>query len=402
MKSKKGLLLLFIVQLILVLSLGVSAADAAPASNVSFTVEAPSAVKAGETFTVTVSISDNKGFALAIPKLTYDADVLTFNLSSSKAGTAYSDAVIQDSVTLVPNENEPGGVLEVPDPGRISMSIGSLASLSAIKAGTMQPYMATGVVAELSFTAKASAEDYVLEFSLDSANNVVKPDGTIDAASDAVLLTVNVVGTSHKHTEAIDAAVPATCTDTGLTEGKHCSFCTVILTAQNEVPATGHNYSTFTSNGDGTHTKVCANDATHTEIENCAGGTATCVDKAICDACKAAYGEALGHTPGAAATCTEAQTCSVCNVELAPALGHTSVVIPAVDATETTEGSTEGAKCSVCDEILTAPEKTPMIVPDPVPESGSNLWIWIVIIVAVVVVAGAVVAVLVIKKKKSN
>lgn len=401
MKSKKGLLLLFIVQLILVLSLGVSAADAAPASDVAFTVEAPSAVKAGDTFKVTVSISENKGFALAIPKLTYDPDVLTFNLASSVAGKAFPDVSITDSVKLVENENAPGGVLEVADPGRISMSVGSLGTLSAIKAGEMQPFTATGVVAELTFTAKASAEDYVLEFVLDTANNVVKPNGTIDVALDPIALTVNVVGTNHQHTDAIDAAVPATCTETGLTEGKHCSFCGVVLTAQKDVPAFGHNYTTSTSNGDGTHTKVCANDATHTEIENCAGGTATCEDKAVCDVCKAEYGEALGHTPGAAATCVTAQTCSVCNKELAPATGvHTAVVIPAVEATETSEGSTEGSKCSVCDAVLVAPETVPMLEPAPEPES--TLWIWIVVIVAVVVVAGAVVAVIVIKKKKSN
>ncbi len=42
------------------------------------------------------------------------------------------------------------------------------------------------------------------------------------------------------HTVVIDAAVPATCTQTGLTEGSHCSVCNTVLTAQNEVPATGH------------------------------------------------------------------------------------------------------------------------------------------------------------------
>ncbi len=42
------------------------------------------------------------------------------------------------------------------------------------------------------------------------------------------------------HTEAVDAAVAPTCTETGLTEGKHCSVCNEVLVAQDVVPALGH------------------------------------------------------------------------------------------------------------------------------------------------------------------
>lgn len=44
------------------------------------------------------------------------------------------------------------------------------------------------------------------------------------------------------HTEVIDAAVEATCTATGLTEGKHCSVCKEILIAQETINASGHKY----------------------------------------------------------------------------------------------------------------------------------------------------------------
>ena len=42
------------------------------------------------------------------------------------------------------------------------------------------------------------------------------------------------------HTEVIDEAVPATCTKTGLTEGKHCSVCNIVLIAQTTVKTKAH------------------------------------------------------------------------------------------------------------------------------------------------------------------
>ena len=42
------------------------------------------------------------------------------------------------------------------------------------------------------------------------------------------------------HTEVVDAAVAATCTEAGLTEGKHCSVCEEVLVKQEVVAALGH------------------------------------------------------------------------------------------------------------------------------------------------------------------
>ena len=58
-----------------------------------------------------------------------------------------------------------------------------------------------------------------------------------------------------EHVEVIDNAVAPTCTEKGLTEGKHCSKCNEILKAQTEIPALGH------------------------DLEHHAGQSATCTEK---------------------------------------------------------------------------------------------------------------------------
>ena len=44
------------------------------------------------------------------------------------------------------------------------------------------------------------------------------------------------------HEEVTDNAVAATCTEKGLTEGKHCSRCNAVIVAQTEIDALGHEY----------------------------------------------------------------------------------------------------------------------------------------------------------------
>ena len=68
------------------------------------------------------------------------------------------------------------------------------------------------------------------------------------------------------HTEVIDSAVEATCTNTGLTEGKHCSVCSKVIVAQNTVSMKPHTEAvdeaveaTCTATGltEGKHCSVC-------------------------------------------------------------------------------------------------------------------------------------------------
>jgi hypothetical protein len=62
-----------------------------------------------------------------------------------------------------------------------------------------------------------------------------------------------------QHTVAVDAAKAPTCTESGLTEGAHCSVCGEIITAQTVVGALGHK--------DGNADNVCDN-APHAFVKN--------------------------------------------------------------------------------------------------------------------------------------
>ena len=57
-----------------------------------------------------------------------------------------------------------------------------------------------------------------------------------------------------------------------------------------------HSWGEWTSNGNGTHTRTCTTDSSHTETGSCSGGKATGTEKAICETCHTAYGELLQLT----------------------------------------------------------------------------------------------------------
>ena len=104
---------------------------------------------------------------------------------------------------------------------------------------------------------------------------------------------------------ALIPEIPATCKDAGVKEhrdcilcGKHCNPITKKEITDLTIPATGvHDWNAWVSNGDGTHTRTC-NNSSHSETQNCYGGTATCDGKAVCSVCGEAYGEKLGHDYG--------------------------------------------------------------------------------------------------------
>ena len=149
------------------------------------------------------------------------------------------------------------------------------------------------------------------------------------------------------HTEVTDDAVEPDCTNTGLTEGSHCSVCNEILTAQSTIDALKHNYISVetapTCITDGYTTYTC---------ERCG------------DSYKSDYTDALNHTytnyvSDNNATCTHDGTktakCDRCGeddtiADIGSMLEHTYIWEVVSKATYTQNGL-EQKICSDCNKV---------------------------------------------------
>ncbi|MCM1327983.1 MAG: leucine-rich repeat domain-containing protein [Ruminococcus sp.] len=220
-------------------------------------------------------------------------------------------------------------------------------------------------------------------------------------------------GSLAAHTEVTDFAKAATCTSTGISEGKHCSACGEVLIPQTVIPVLNHTEDSGTvtkmptSSETGERTFKCVSCGTvlRTEIipviseehihtygnewkydgashwRECEcgetvdtashTGTASCTVKAVCTVCGLEYGDLLPHISDSGAVTKEPTSTetgiktfkcvncgTVMRTEVLPVISeehiHNIVADEAIPATCIAAGKTAGTHCSLCGEVLTA------------------------------------------------
>ena len=211
---------------------------------------------------------------------------------------------------------------------------------------------------------------------------------------------VEVVYEAHAHSLTKVPKVDATCTKDGMAEHYKCKNCDarfedehglVRITSENwgVIPALGHLPSDWQTDGT-KHYRECLRKNCGLRIPgtvgNHTGGTATCINRAICEVCNLPYGDLtshnyssdylfqdatghahlcteplcsshdkiIAHTPGPEATETKPQICEVCGYIITPAKSHVHTLkeVKAVDAGCTTPGSKGYWECTDCGKIF--------------------------------------------------
>ncbi|MCH5317785.1 MAG: hypothetical protein J1E05_07385 [Eubacterium sp.] len=194
---------------------------------------------------------------------------------------------------------------------------------------------------------------------VDKAPTCTEPGSQSIHCTKCDAITNSTVIPASGHVEVIDKAKAATCTETGLTEGKHCSVCGEVIVAQHVTAALGHKVvidhavdprCEKTGLTEGKHCSVCNEVLVKQEIVPATG------HKKVSDPMIEPWCE----TPGL----TEGSHCEYCNKTLdvreeIPATGHYPVIDHKVDATCVKTGLTAGAHCYKCEKILVAQEEIP-------------------------------------------
>ena len=168
------------------------------------------------------------------------------------------------------------------------------------------------------------------------------------------------------HTEVTDAAVDPTCSETGLTEGSHCSVCGAVIVAQETVDKLPHSYDDENDTECNDCGDVRVPECTHENTEIIPGRDASCSDTGLtegekCTDCGETIVEpvVIPTTPHSYDDENDNE-CNDCGGVREPECTHENTeIIPGKDASCSDTGLTEGEKCTDCGETIVEPVVIP-------------------------------------------
>ncbi len=289
MKSKKLLIILFVVQLVLCLSLSVFAAeDVKLKFEVVFETVEPSGsiVKAGEEFSVLLNITENTGLAFLEGSFTFDPTQFTY-LGFDGEGSVFGENL------KVWEDNASNGKLEIVTHYSFNEIGAALAGRVCFdQIGTIVKFNFKAVedlknedLANFKFLSQQGQIMFCVGYNAETGIGTCLPAGDLDVYPDGVTGENKIlgIGEGHEHT-----VVPATCLEDG-----YCEVCKEILTEEH--PALGHDCTVLERN-DTEHWYKCSRCEEYTEgHEAHKDGVATCTEKGKCSVCEYEYVNELGH-----------------------------------------------------------------------------------------------------------
>ncbi len=251
-------------------------------------------VKSGATLDVSVAITANPGIKMLKFAVNYDAKALTLKVDANGKPVVTSGKLFGDVTESVYLDDEVAGKLwYVVDATKLTNDVKATAKVITLTFTVVDNFHGDTNITLSNYNKNAGGGSVsCTTFTFKATDAVVGVHTYSDPTTEAATCIADgkttykcttagcnhvaeiITETAKGHTEAPMTEKAATCTEVGLTGGKQCSVCSVVLEEQTEVAALGHKFGDWTVEkeatveAEGLRVRKCTNagcDATESE-----------------------------------------------------------------------------------------------------------------------------------------
>ena len=255
----------------------------------------PVTVKPGATLDVSVAIIANPGIKMLKFAVNYDAKALTLKVDANGKPVVTSGKLFGDvTESIYFDENTEGRLWYNVDARTLNNDVKATAKVITLTFTVADNFHGDTEITLSDYDKNAGGGSVPgLKFTFKATDATVGVHTYSDPTTEAATCTTDgkttykcttagcehvaeiITETAKGHTEVAMEEKAATCTETGLTGGKQCSVCSVVLEEQTEVPALGHKFGDWvvekeaTEEAEGLRVRKCTNagcDASESEV----------------------------------------------------------------------------------------------------------------------------------------